>query len=63
MAGKWQVISWEKGSVAGARHNHDCFETRQDAERFILDASREHPDRVYEYEECKHPEHRNAANA
>jgi hypothetical protein len=57
MAGKYQVWSTPRELDGGARLNHPCLDTKQEAKKFISDAEREHPDRIYEYEECSHPEH------
>ena len=58
MAGKSQVLSWEKDALGGSKRYHGCFETGKEAERFVEDAKREHPGREYAIEECLHPERR-----
>ncbi len=57
MTGKYQVLSRPSVSEGGAKQDHGCFGTRLDAEQFMSDATREHPERTYECGECSHPEH------
>jgi hypothetical protein len=63
MAGRHQVFSWPSELGDGAKQTHGCFDTEHEAERFIMDAAREHPERTYEHAECSHPEHQRIARS
>jgi hypothetical protein len=57
MAGRWQVFTWPAGSNEAARSDQGCFETAEAAKKYIKKVSREHPERIYKFEEGKHREH------
>jgi hypothetical protein len=62
---KWDVYSWESRVGHRTRLHHGCFETKFSADRFIANTAREHPDRTYRLERCKHSDqaHAKAAGA
>ena len=45
------------GSNEAAKSDQGCFETVEAAKKYIKKVSREHPERIYKFEECKHREH------
>jgi hypothetical protein len=47
----FMVVSRSKTLDAGTMRRQGPFDTRENAEKFRSDASREFPDRVYEIEE------------
>jgi hypothetical protein len=54
---RWDVSSWDSHIGDRAKQFQGCFESKIAADRFIVSASREHPDKRYRVEQCKHPEH------
>jgi hypothetical protein len=56
MGEKWDVSSWDARIGDRAKQHNGCFESRVLAERFVTTASREHPDRTYRLEQCRHSE-------
>ena len=56
MGEKWDVYSWDSRVGNRAKRHHGCFDTKMCAERLILNLARDHPDRTYQIEECKHPD-------
>jgi hypothetical protein len=65
MGERWDVSTWDSHIGERAKQFQGCFESKIAADRFIVSASRENPDRRYRVEQCKHPEHSrsNAASA
>lgn len=56
MGEKWDVSSWDARIGSRTKQHHGCFESRVVAERFVATVSREHPDRTYRLEQCRHSE-------
>ncbi|MFZ0523407.1 MAG: hypothetical protein WAL95_20440 [Candidatus Acidiferrales bacterium] len=54
---RWDVSSWDSHVGERAKQFQGCFESKIAADRFIVSASREHPDKRYRVEQCNHPEH------
>ena len=65
MSERWDVSSWDSHIGERAKQFQGCFESKIAADRFIVSASRENPDKRYRVDQCKHPEHSrsNAASA
>jgi hypothetical protein len=57
MSERWDVSSWDSHIGERAKQFQGCFESKIAADRFIVSASREHPDKRYRVEQCQHPEH------
>ncbi len=56
MGEKWDVCSWDSRVGNRAKQHHGCVESKMCAERLVLSLAREHPDRTYLIEQCKHSE-------
>ena len=54
MGEKWDVCSWDWRIGNRGKQHHGCFDTKICAERSIANLSRDHPDRTYQIELCKH---------
>jgi len=63
MGEKWDVSSWDAQIGDRAKQYHGCFESKVVAERFVTTASREHPDRIFRLEQCRHSEQGNTKAA
>ena len=63
MGEKWDVSSWDSRIGDRAKQHHGCFESRVVAERFVTIATREHPDRIFRLEQCRHSEQEKSKSA
>ncbi len=63
MGEKWDVYSWDSRVGNRAKQHHGCVETKMCAERLVVSLSREHPDRMYQIEQCKHSDRAQAKAA
>jgi hypothetical protein len=63
MSERWDVSGWDSHIGERGKQFQGCFESKIAADRFIVNASREHPDKRYQVEQCKHPEHRHSKAA
>jgi len=57
MSERWDVSCWDARTGDRSRQFQGCFESKIVADRFVVNDYREHPDRRYQVEQCKHPEH------
>jgi hypothetical protein len=53
---KLQVFSSTKNLDGGPKQYHGCFEAAE-ADRFMTAGKKEHPNKLWESDECSHPEH------
>src|SRR5271156_2830255 len=60
---KWDVYSWDSRVGNRAKQHHGCPDIKMCAERLIVSLSREHPDRTYQIEQCKHQDQAQAKAA
>ena len=63
MGERWDIWSWDSRVGNRAKRHYGCFATKMCAERLIVNLSRDHPDRTYQIEECKHPDSERAKAA
>jgi hypothetical protein len=60
---KWDVFSWDSRVGNRAKQHNGCVKTKMCAERLVVSLSREHPDRTYQIEQCKHSDQAQAKAA
>jgi hypothetical protein len=57
MSERWDVSSWDARIGDRSKQFQGCFESKIVADRYVVNDYWAHPDRRYQVEQCKHPEH------